>query len=63
MLAESEAHLQDNVLPQNDKAIGERTEFMEDAYPRAAGFKVCPHCTFENAEDAGDCEVCGLPLT
>lgn len=24
--------------------------------------KICPHCTFENAPGARDCEVCGLPL-
>lgn len=26
------------------------------------GVKACPHCTFENAADATDCDVCGLPL-
>ena len=24
--------------------------------------KICTHCTFENAQGARDCEVCGLPL-
>jgi len=25
--------------------------------------RICPHCTFENADHSGpDCEVCGLPL-
>ena len=26
------------------------------------GTKMCPHCTFENAASARDCEVCGLPI-
>src|ERR1700722_5462522 len=29
----------------------------------ANGRRICPHCTFENAQDGGDCEVCGLPLS
>lgn len=27
-----------------------------------AGVKVCAHCTFHNAADATDCDICGLPL-
>lgn len=27
-----------------------------------SGYRVCPHCTFENAHGGNDCEVCGLPL-
>ena len=28
----------------------------------SAAVRVCPHCTFENANGGNDCEVCGLPL-
>lgn len=28
----------------------------------ASATKTCPHCTFDNAAGATDCDVCGLPL-
>lgn len=28
----------------------------------ASGPIACPHCTYENAPGATDCDVCGLPL-
>lgn len=38
---------------------------MDESMRRAADTgRVCPHCTFENTPGAaGDCEVCGLPLS
>lgn len=58
----------DDDLPQNVKDEIALMEAMDSANRAGAtdgltlGIKVCPHCTFENTQDASDCEVCGLPL-
>lgn len=36
---------------------------LAPAAATTTGAKVCPHCTFENAAGASDCDICGLPLS
>ncbi|KAH9853016.1 polyubiquitin-tagged protein recognition complex Npl4 component [Lenzites betulinus] len=58
----SHAPMDTDIPPEVFDQIAREEEAARGGSSSAAGVRVCPHCTFENAHGGSDCEVCGLPL-